>query len=161
MTTLTTQTPTVKWAAYQVISGIGCGLGWQAPYIAVQTVLPKNDITPGIVFLVFSFTLAAIIAMAVGQNIYLGRLHQLIRPMIPSITSQDINSKGMSGLIDVLGPDSKGTILEVYNDAVINVLYSAVAVSCASLLCALCVEVKSVKAKTDQARSDTSATKPE
>lgn len=147
LTTLTLETSTVKWAAYQAIYGVGCGIGWQAPYIAIQTVLSTESITGGIVLVVFSFTIGGIVSMAVGQNIYLTQLVHSIRPIDPSITTQEINKQGLTGLIQLLGPASKEQLLQAYNDAVIKVLYSAVAVACASLVCALCIEVKSVKGK--------------
>lgn len=96
--------------------------------------------------------------MAVGQNIYLTRLVQLLRPIDPNITTQEINAQGLNGLFHILGPSSKNELLKAYNDAIIDVLYSAVAVACASLVCALCIEVKSVKKKntekTNAATSD-------
>ncbi|CAI7654757.1 unnamed protein product [Penicillium palitans] len=147
LTTLTLETSTVKWAIYQAVYGVGCGLGWQAPYIAIQAVLPAESITIGIVLVVFSFTIGGIMSMAVGQNIYLTRLVQLLRPIDPSITTEQLNIQGLSGLIQVLGPASKRRLLQAYNDTVVDVLYSAVAVSCAALLCALFIEVKSVKKK--------------
>lgn len=147
LTTLTLETSTVKWAIYQAVYGVGCGLGWQAPYIAIQAVLPAEFITIGIVLVVFSFTIGGIMSMAVGQNIYLTRLVQLLSPIDPSITTEQLNIQGLSGLIQVLGPASKRKLLQAYNDTVVDVLYSAVAVSCAALLCALFIEVKSVKKK--------------
>lgn len=38
--TLDTDTPTLKWAAYMVVTGIGTGIGVNLPYTAVQVVLP-------------------------------------------------------------------------------------------------------------------------
>lgn len=36
---ITLGTPTVQWATYMVISGIGLGLGINLPYTALQVVL--------------------------------------------------------------------------------------------------------------------------
>ncbi|PYH87112.1 MFS general substrate transporter [Aspergillus uvarum CBS 121591] len=153
LTTLTLDTPTARWVIYQAIYGIGCGLGWQAPYIAVQTVLQSSTdaITLGIVLVVFAFTVGGIVALAVGQNIYLTRLVRRLRPIDARIiiTTEQVNRLGMRGLMQLLGPSAEPRILQAYNDAVVDVLYSAVAVAGASLLCALCVEVRSVREKKD------------
>lgn len=39
LTTIDTTTPTVKWAAYMVINGLGIGMAQQLPYTALQAVL--------------------------------------------------------------------------------------------------------------------------
>ena len=39
LTLIDTSTPTVQWAAYLVISGLGIGIGVQLPYTALQVVL--------------------------------------------------------------------------------------------------------------------------
>lgn len=38
-TLLSIDTPTVQWAAYLVISGLGIGVGVQLPYTALQVIL--------------------------------------------------------------------------------------------------------------------------
>jgi hypothetical protein len=39
LTTIDVTTPTVKWAAYLVVTGIGVGMASQLPYTALQVVL--------------------------------------------------------------------------------------------------------------------------
>ena len=39
LSTIAIDTPTVKWAAYLVVTGIGIGIGVQMPLTAVQAVL--------------------------------------------------------------------------------------------------------------------------
>lgn len=39
LTTVNLYTPTVEWAAYLVITGLGLGMGGQLPYTALQAVL--------------------------------------------------------------------------------------------------------------------------
>lgn len=39
LTRLETDTPTVAWAAYLVVAGLGMGIAMQLPYTAVQVVL--------------------------------------------------------------------------------------------------------------------------
>ncbi|PYI12251.1 MFS general substrate transporter [Aspergillus sclerotiicarbonarius CBS 121057] len=159
LTTMTSATPTVKWVVYQAIYGIGCGIGWQSPYIAVQTVLSKEDTTPGLVFLAFTFSLGAIIALAVAQNLYISRLVTLLSSVLPGITAKTINNSGMTALIQKAGEDSKPIILNAYNDAFQKAIFIGVAVACASFICALVVEVKSVKGTETTASSRISSEK--
>jgi hypothetical protein len=39
LTRLEATTPTVQWAAYMVVTGIGLGMAMQLPYTAVQVTL--------------------------------------------------------------------------------------------------------------------------
>lgn len=39
LTRIALDTPTVQWATYMVISGVGLGLGINLPYTALQVVL--------------------------------------------------------------------------------------------------------------------------
>lgn len=39
LTRITLGTPTVQWATYMVVSGVGLGLGINLPYTALQVVL--------------------------------------------------------------------------------------------------------------------------
>ncbi len=39
LTTIDVDTPTVKWASYMVIKGLGTGIAQQLPYTALQVVL--------------------------------------------------------------------------------------------------------------------------
>jgi len=45
--TLTIGSSSAKWIGYQVLVGLGLGLGFQVPISAVQTVLPQIDIPSG------------------------------------------------------------------------------------------------------------------
>ncbi|KAL9582840.1 MAG: hypothetical protein Q9212_003070 [Teloschistes hypoglaucus] len=46
-TLLSVHTPTVRWALYLVLSGLGIGLGVQLPYTALQVVLSQDDLSVG------------------------------------------------------------------------------------------------------------------
>ncbi|KAL9020794.1 MAG: hypothetical protein Q9185_001978 [Variospora sp. 1 TL-2023] len=47
LTRITLGTPTVQWAAYLVISGLGIGLGLNLPYTALHVVLSEEDVPIG------------------------------------------------------------------------------------------------------------------
>src|SRR3954463_2344024 len=48
MTTFNRNTPPSQWIAYQFLSGFGLGFGMQTSALAIQTVLPKEDVSNGI-----------------------------------------------------------------------------------------------------------------
>jgi hypothetical protein len=49
MSTFTTDSPIGQWIGYQAIYGAGIGFGMQQPLIAIQTVLPENQVAEGTV----------------------------------------------------------------------------------------------------------------
>ena len=44
MTTWSVNTPFANWFGYQALTGLGIGMGQQQPQVAIQAVLPKEDI---------------------------------------------------------------------------------------------------------------------
>ena len=41
--TLNTQSNAAHWISYEVLTGIGSGIGFQIPYTAVSVVLPEGE----------------------------------------------------------------------------------------------------------------------
>ena len=86
LTTLTPNSGTGKWVGYQVIYGFGCGLAWQVPQVAAQTVLPLSDVPQGIAITFFAEILGAALFVSVGDNILNNRLVDYIGALkIPNV----------------------------------------------------------------------------
>jgi hypothetical protein len=58
-----------KWISYRIIYGIGIGLAFQPPFIAVQTVLEDSTVPAALVLLKFFQMLSDIIVISVAQNV--------------------------------------------------------------------------------------------
>ena len=54
LTQLEPNTPTVQWAAYMVVTGIGLGMAMQLPYTAVQVTLEYVDELHATVYIDFN-----------------------------------------------------------------------------------------------------------
>ncbi|KAH7387003.1 hypothetical protein DE146DRAFT_635767 [Phaeosphaeria sp. MPI-PUGE-AT-0046c] len=59
LTTIDTTSPTIEWATYMVVIGIGMGICVNLPYTAVQVVLDEADVPTGNAIAQFSFQLGA------------------------------------------------------------------------------------------------------
>ncbi len=72
--TLTVGTPTREWIGYQLLAAFGAGFGLQLPVIAVQSVLPSDDIPVGSALIVFAQILGGALSVSIAQNIFLNAL---------------------------------------------------------------------------------------
>ncbi|KAF2188048.1 MFS general substrate transporter [Zopfia rhizophila CBS 207.26] len=69
LATLNAYTPTIKWAVYMVIAGIGTGISVNLPYTALQVVL-KEDVPTGNAIAQFTYQLGAAISLSIGQTVF-------------------------------------------------------------------------------------------
>ncbi|KAH7355408.1 major facilitator superfamily domain-containing protein [Rhexocercosporidium sp. MPI-PUGE-AT-0058] len=74
LTTFTINTGSPAWIGWQAMAGLGIGLGMQLPLIAVQTVLPTDEIPIGTALVVFAQTLGGAIFVCIGQTIFTNKL---------------------------------------------------------------------------------------
>ncbi|KAI0189643.1 MFS multidrug transporter-like protein [Astrocystis sublimbata] len=98
LTTIDLTTPTVKWAAFLVVTGIGVGMASQLPYTALQVVLEPEDIAIGNAIAVFSSQLGGAIGLAIGQNLLLTEIFRAVPQYTTTVTPQQVLEAGATGL---------------------------------------------------------------
>ncbi|EFR05468.1 SGE1 [Nannizzia gypsea CBS 118893] len=145
LTTFQTNTGHAKWIGYQVIYGIGLGMGMQQGSVACQTVLSKSDVPIGSSLIFFAQQLGGTIFIAVAQNIFSNELTSGLHH-ISGLDAGMLAQVGATTIRDLVkDPNTLRQVLEVYNDAVVKTYYIALATSCVAILGALTIEWKSVK----------------
>lgn len=144
LTTLNPSTGSSHWIAYQFLVGFGVGLGMQTAGLAIQATLPKEYIPTGISITFFMQQLGGAIFVSVGQTILSGRLVDRLSD-IPGLDAKAVVNTGATDLHDVVPAKYMGQVLSAYNYAITRIFFAAVAPSVVQLLCALCVEWKSIK----------------
>ena len=135
------------WIGYQVLYGLGVGMGMQQTLIAVQTVLPKADVPIGTAVAMFSQTLGGALFISVAQNIFTSSLLRKVTAAVPSISPALILSTGATELQNKIDPEFLPAVKVAYNGALVDTFYVAVAVSVASIVGAVAFEWKSIKGK--------------
>lgn len=150
LTTFTTTTNHEKWIGYQVIYGLGLGLGMQQPSVAAQCTLERKDVPTGAALMMLSQSLGGAIFLAVGQTVF---TNSLIDHLTGTIQGQNggnlahlVANSGATALRNVVPPQDLGPVLTSYNKALTDNFTVGLALSCATILGALAVEWKSVKA---------------
>ena len=149
ITTFTVNTGHAKWIGFQVIMGLGIGMGMQQSNLAVQTVLHHRDVPTGSALMFFSQSLGGTVFVSVGQNVFLSkfvsRLQQLPRGVIdPRL----VISTGATDLRKAVPAGHLPEVLEAYNYALVRgPLLAAVIVGSLSLIGAFGMEWRSTKEK--------------
>ena len=144
LTTLEIDTSVGKWIGFQIVYGFGLGCSSQAPNMAAQTVLPRENVAIGASLMFFGQQLFGAIFISAGQNVLDNRLANRLSG-IPGIDSQLIQSTGATELFNHIPIQYHAASLKAYNDSLRVVFQVALIMACLSVLGALGMEWRSVK----------------
>jgi len=143
--TFTVNTGHPKWIGYQLLFGVGLGLGLQQPLIAVQAVLPAADVPIGTAIVMFSQTLGGALFVSVAQNVFENRLLQGLQASVSDLDPAIVVNGGATSLVKNVPPADLAKVLVAYNNTLTQVFYVAIAMAALSLIGSLLMEWKSVK----------------
>ncbi|KAJ5466645.1 Efflux pump roqT [Penicillium diatomitis] len=133
------------WIGYQVIIGIGAGVGFQQCYNALQTVLSSTDLPVGISIITFSQSLSGALFVSIAQNVFQNRLVLNLTRYASSIDPAVVVQAGASNLAGKIPRSLLPSVLAAYNLAVTQTFFVCVAMALVSFLAACLVEWKSMK----------------
>jgi len=119
----------------------------QNTLIAVQTVLPKEDIPIGTAIVMFTQTLGGALSISIAQNIFTNRLLANLKAVVPDLDPTLVLRTGATDLKNVIESASLSRVLTAYNGAITQCFYVGVALACFSTIGAATMEWKSVKGK--------------
>lgn len=148
--TFRVDSPASHWIGYQIIYGIGVGIGMQQPLIAAQTVLKIEDVPTGTSILIFAQTFGGALFISVAQNVFTNRLGTNLVQKVPTLDPAIVISTGateLSKVITATNPTLLPAILSAYNDALDQTFYVSVAMASLAIFGAAGIEWKSVKGK--------------
>jgi hypothetical protein len=154
---LATFTPTTghsKWIGYQVLFGIGLGVGTQQPLTVVQTVLERSDVATGSALIMFVRFLGSAVFLPVAQNIFLSSLVSKLTNL-PGISPGAVTGGGATELRNLASGDDLKTLLSDYNSAIVNVFYMVVATCAITIFGSVFVEWRSLKARAKEQEDQT------
>lgn len=145
LTTFTaTGTNHPKWISYQVLYGLGTGLGFQQAALASQAVLPRKDMPTGSSLIFFAQSLGGAMSISIGGNIFTTQLVSGLAG-IPGVNTATVLGSGASELRRIVPPKDIGAVLEAYNKGLTGAFKVGLVFACCSLVGALTMEWKSVK----------------
>ncbi|KAK6594315.1 efflux pump antibiotic resistance [Botrytis cinerea] len=136
-----------KWVGYQLVCGIGAGMGVQIPFIAVQVVLNAKDMPSGNAIAIFFNSLGGAISISIAQNVFSNGLVKYVPQYAPEVNPAVIYAAGATHLRDVISPADLVGVLVAYCKALDQAFILAIAVGAIATICASFVEWRSVKGK--------------
>jgi hypothetical protein len=145
-----TWTPTTgspEWIGYQVLFGIGVGLGMQNANLAAQTVLKHDDVPTGTALIFFMQSLGGTIFASVGQNVFLtkfsSQLHHFPQGVLDMHT---LINTGATDLRNVVPQEWQAQVIESYNYALMHgPMIVCIVTAVLTFFGALGIELKSTK----------------
>jgi hypothetical protein len=145
LTTLTRTTPIWKIVIFQGILGVGAGVGFQGPQVAVQAILSNKDTPVGIGIIQFAQGIGPARFVAAGQSIFLSQLKQGVENsgLTDEITDSILRGSTLSGLS--MGTQDQERVSDVYARSLTRTFYLSVILSCLSAIGASGMEWRSVK----------------
>lgn len=144
LTTLQIGTSKGKWTDFQILYGFGLGFCTQAPNMAAQTVLPREDVAIGASIMFSGQQLFGAVFTSVGQNVLNNQLANRLAG-IPGISPSLIQSAGATELLSLIPTDYHAAALEAYNDSLRVCFQIGLIMTCLSILGALGMEWRSVE----------------
>jgi MFS family permease len=134
-----------QWIGFQVIIGIGAGLGFQQCINALQTVLPLHDIPVGIAIITFAQSLSGAMFISIAQTVFENRLVVSITEHAPQVNPNVLIKAGAANLPKRVSKEVLPSVLHAYNIAVTQTFYVSVAAAILSFIGAGLVQWKSMK----------------
>lgn len=138
ITTWTSTSPEAKWAGYQVLYGLGMGVGMTGASLAVQAVLPPQDVPLGIAAVFFAREMGSAVFVAAAENLLSAGLVKGLE-QIPELKGRAAQL-AQSGVAEIrhavqgMGDQMVGETIEAFNAALRNVWYLVVALTVAMIL---------------------------
>jgi hypothetical protein len=145
LTTFTPDTAVSHWIGYQIIFGIGTGLGFQLPVLVAQAALNTEDVAIGISFVLFLQLLGGAIFVSVGQSIFTNTLIANVASTIPDLSIPKLLQTGITQLPGLITPAQMGTFLDAYNGALIRVFEVGLVLACLTSVGCVFIEWISIK----------------
>lgn len=156
ITTFGLHTASPAWFGYQVLAGLGIGVGFQGGVLVVQTVLPLPDIPVATACVSFFQSLGGALFIAVSQALFTNALLAGIEKNAPELDAQIFLHSGATsirGILEGLGRmDRLDVVLQAYVDGLTHCFWITAACAMAAFVCCCGLEWRSVKQGTGEKR---------
>lgn len=126
-----------KWIGYQVLAGLGLGIGFQIPIIATQATSTVADLSSATAMVLFCQTLGGAIFVAAGQSALANVVFKKLPIYAPTVNPAQVFAVGSAELKNVFAPQQLQGIKHAYMDG----LHAAWAIAIASVGTAMVLSV--------------------
>ncbi len=123
-----------QWICFQLLVGIGIGLGMQQAAVIVQQTLTQADIPLGIAAVTFFQASGPAIMVSVAQSVFNQQLLRRLSTQIPDLTITEIINTGATKLVTTVAPNRREIVINAINFALTWVWYSCTILAVLSVL---------------------------
>jgi hypothetical protein len=131
--TLHRSSPLKEWFSYQLLSGIGYGMGVQVPYFAIQVILEPTDIPVASALIAFCQSLGGTAGTAIAQNIFQSTLVKNLEK-IKGIDVDSVVAAGGAGVAGAVPAPLSDSARDAYNIAITSAFLVSVAAAAVSFI---------------------------
>ncbi|RDL36306.1 Uncharacterized protein BP5553_05658 [Venustampulla echinocandica] len=130
--TLDIGTGSPAWIGYQVLVGLGLGLGFQVPVSAVQATLPQIDIPTGSAMIIFVQTIGGAFLVSAGTSAFQAKLTSSLQASDGNVDPLQVIGTGATDIRRVFSATDLPFILRAYVDGIQTafIVSIALAVAC-------------------------------
>jgi MFS family permease len=153
LTTLEVDTTEGKWVGFQILYGLGFGACAQAPNMAAQTVLRRDDVAIGTSLMFFGMQLFGAIFTSVSLNVLDNQQAKRLVG-IPGISPQLIQTTGATDILNLIPTKYHAAALVAYNSSLRVCFQIGLIMACIALLGALGMEWRTVRKYTPPKNPD-------
>ncbi len=146
LSTLTPRSECGAWIGYQILYGLGLGIGFQTCTLPPQRVLARADVPIGMALVFFMQQLGGSIFLSVSQNIFSNELGDRLSGDA-SLTAEAVVNIGATNLRNFVPVSEISTVIDAYSYSLTRVFIMAAALSSCMILGSLAVEWKSINGK--------------
>ncbi len=134
LTTLALDSPLRVWFGYQVLAGLGIGIGFQTGVLVVQTVLPMELVPVATACVQFFQSLGGAVFIAVAQTVFQNGLIENIERDAPQIDPKIFINSGANQVRKILADMGQSQALDAVLNAYLQGLRHAyfISVGCAA-----------------------------
>lgn len=151
ITTFQLDSPTGVWLGYQVLTGLGIGVGFQLGVLVVQNVLPREDIPVATACVQFFQSLGGAVFIAVAQTVFQNGLIEGVERDAPGLDPETFINSGADQVRQILqsmGQEQYTTaVLTAYLAGLRNTYYISLACGAGAFFAALGLSWISLKKK--------------
>ncbi|KAI0164198.1 major facilitator superfamily domain-containing protein [Xylariaceae sp. FL1272] len=147
--TFTIRTHLSRWFGYQVITGLGTGVGFQIPVIVVQNTVSQDLVPQGSACVQFFQVLGGALFIAVAQTVFQNGLINSLRKKAPQLDPTTFINSGASDIREVLAAlgqsSALDTVLTAYLQGLRNTYYISAAGAAGAFLAGLGLQWKKIE----------------
>lgn len=162
MTMFTPTTGLDKWLGFQVLVGLGRGLGLQQAMTAVQNNIPDSQMSTAMAVTAWSQLIGGAVIISLAQTMFTNILRTTIPSVVPGINPAAVIGAGATNYVSLASNETqRSDLIRGYNHAVTSTYYLCVGCAAVAMVAAFGMGWKKVPKKTKKAKKSKSEAKAE